>query len=164
MIAAIGPGTAERLRDYHLNADLVPETFTAEGLAAALEPSADGGSFLLARANRGRDILAERLRGAGATVTQVVVYSSEGVDKEDSEVVEALDAGRIEWVIVASSETARSLHRLYGQTLGNARLVSISPLTTAALQELGHEPAAEATEHTMLGIAEAILRSYTAVD
>ena len=35
-LAAIGPATAEALAAFHLNADLVPETFRSEALAAAL--------------------------------------------------------------------------------------------------------------------------------
>ncbi len=156
-LAAIGPGTAERLSGYHLNTDLVPDTYTAEGLAEALAPFAAGGRFLLARASQGRDILAQRLHGAGAEVTQVVVYASAGVTEADSRITDALGRSEIDWVSVASSETARSLHRLYGQALGNARLASISPVTTAALRELGYEPVVEATAHTIKGIADAIV-------
>jgi uroporphyrinogen III methyltransferase/synthase len=158
-LGAIGPGTAERLAHYSLRADLVPETFTAEALADALSPSANGQRFLLARASRGRDILAERLRAAGAEVTQVVVYASVGVDEADPHTSEALAEGEIDWITVASSETAKSLDRLYGASLRKSRLASISPLTSAALRDLGYEPAVEASAHTMRGIADAILES-----
>jgi uroporphyrinogen-III synthase len=39
----------------------------------------------------------------------------------------------------------------------NTKLASISPLTSAAIRELGFEPTVEATVHTMRGIADAIL-------
>lgn len=158
-LAAIGHGTAERLEKYRLRADLVPDAYTAEALAESLSQDADGGRFLLARASRGREILADRLRDAGAEVTQIVVYASHDVEDPDSDVSAALDAGEIDWVTVASSATARSLDRLYGRSLKMARLASISPLTSAALRDLGYEPAAEATHHTMQGIADAILCS-----
>ena len=35
-LAAIGPTTAEALAGYHLRADLVPDTYRSEALAAAL--------------------------------------------------------------------------------------------------------------------------------
>jgi uroporphyrinogen III methyltransferase/synthase len=159
-VAAIGPGTAERLSEYHVNADLVPETFTAEALSEALTPHAAGQRFLLARASRGRDVLAERLTDEGAEVTQAVVYTSAGIDDADPQVAEALEKGEIDWVTVASSETARSLNRLYGSSLAKTRLASISPLTSAALRELGYEPAVEAAVHTMQGIADAVLRHH----
>jgi len=44
---------------------------------------------------------------------------------------------------------ARSLATLFGDTLRNARLASISPLRPACCAKLGFEPAVEATEYTM---------------
>lgn len=158
-LAAIGPGTAERLGDYHLQADLVPDEYRAEALAKALVGQAEGRRFLLARASRGREVLAEALVGAGAEVDQIVVYESSDVTDPDPDVAEALSSGEIDWVIVASSATARSLDHLYGEALQNARLASISPLTSTALRELGHEPATEASPHTTAGLVDAIVRS-----
>jgi len=157
-LAAVGPGTAERLTRYHLQADLVPEQFRAESLAQALVGEAKGRRFLLARTTRGRQVLADELEGAGAHVDQVVVYGSVDVEDPDPEVATALSSGEIGWVAVTSSATARSLVRLYGDALRRARLVSISPLTSAALRDLGYEPAAEASRHTVAGLVDAILR------
>ncbi len=65
-IAAIGPGTADELARYQVRAELVPEQFRAEALAEALSHEAPGRRFLLARASRGREVLAEQLAAAGA--------------------------------------------------------------------------------------------------
>ena len=56
------------------------------------------------------------------------------------------------------SSTSRSLVRMYGNALRFARLASISPLTSAALRDLGHEPAGEASPHTTAGLIDVILR------
>lgn len=157
-LAAIGPGTAERLTRYHLRADVVPDRFNAEGLAEKLTGDAQGQRFLLARASRGRQLLAEELQRAGAHVDQVVVYSSLDIDKPDEDTAAAMADGRIDWVTVASSSTAKSLVRLYGDALRNTRLVSISPLTSSALRDLGHEPAVEASPYTTDGLIDAILQ------
>ncbi len=167
-LACIGPATAEELGRYHLRADLVPGEYRAEALAEALMGrclggDAEGGGgetepprFLLARASRGREVLAERLRAAGGVVDQVVVYSSTDVEQADEEVAVAMSAGRIDWVTVTSSAIARSLVALFGEELRKARLASISPVTSETLRRLGHEPAAEATEYTTEGLVEAI--------
>lgn len=155
-LAAIGPGTAEALAQWHLKADVLPGEFRAEGLAEALEPLARGKRFLLARASRGREVLAERLRAAGAEVEQVVVYSSRDVPAPRPEIAEALAAGRIDWITVTSSAIARALARMFAGDLRRARLASISPVTSATLGELGYPPAAEADEYTMEGIVRAI--------
>jgi len=158
-LAAVGPGTAERLARYHLRADLVPERADAESLAAALAGEARGQRFLLARANRGREVLGEELLRAGAEVEQVVVYSSLDVQTPDPDVAAALSSGKIDWITLSSSATARSLFKLYGDAVRRAKLASISPLTTTALRDLGFEPAAEASPHTSDGLLEAILRA-----
>ncbi len=155
-LAAIGPGTAEELTRYHLTADLVPEEFRAEALAEALARDAAGRRFLLARASRGREVLAERLTAAGAVVEQIVVYTSTDVEQPDAEVAAMLSAGRIDWVTVTSSAIARSVARLFGNELRQAQLASISPLTSGVLRELGYEPSIEATEYTMPGLVAAI--------
>ena len=76
----------------------------------------------------------------------------------DPEIAAALAAGKIDWITVTSSAIARSLVALFGEQLRQARLASISPVTTATLVELGFPPAAEAAEYTMAGVAEAIMR------
>ena len=158
-LAAIGPGTAEELARYHLRADLVPEEFRAESLAESLEPAAARGErFLLARASRGREVLAERLAAAGGRVDQVVVYSSIDVKKPDAEIFERLSNGGIDWVTVTSSAIARSLVSMFGNALRQSRLVSISPVTSDVLSELGFAPNAEANPFTMQGVVDAIVR------
>lgn len=157
-LAAIGPGTAEELARYLLKADVVPDEFRAESLAAALKQSAAGAEILLIRASRGREVLAEQLTAAGGKVSQVVVYRSTDVTQPDPQVAELLSAGKVDWITVTSSAIARSLVHLFGQDLRKTRLASISPITTATLAELGYPPAAEATEYTMPGVVQAILR------
>ncbi len=160
-LAAIGPGTCDALAEYHLKADLLPEQYRAEALAEALVSSAVGQRFLLARASRGRELLAERLQAAGAHVDQVVCYSSSDVRTVEPRIGQSLADGRIDWVTVTSSAIARSLVALLGDDLRQARLVSISPVTSATLRDLGFEPATEARQYTMDGVVSAIL-DYTA--
>lgn len=155
-IAAIGPGTAEALAEWRLKPDLVPVEYRAEALADSLATGAKGRKFLLARASRGREMLAERLRAAGATVDQVVVYRSSDVAQPVADVTVALEAGCIDWITVTSSAIARSLGQMFGANLKRAKLVSISPVTSATLRELGYEPAAEAKDYTMSGVVAAI--------
>ena len=155
-LAAIGPGTSLALSRYHLRADRQPSEFRAEALAEVLAAEARGMRFLLARASRGREVLAEQLRAAGGELEQVVVYSSTDVEAPDPIVAEQLVKGTIDWITVTSSAIAGSLHRLFGEKLHRSRLASISPITSAALRRLGYEPAVEAREYTMGGLVEAI--------
>ncbi len=156
-LAAIGPATAEKLASYHFRADLVPPEYRAESLAEQLARIAPHGRFLLARASRGREVLAERLQAAGGTVDQVVAYRSTDVTEPGDEVAKAVAAGRIDWITVTSSAIARALASMFGESLRHVRLASISPITSNILRELGYRPAVEAEEYTMDGLLAAML-------
>ncbi len=162
-LAAIGPGTADELARYHLRADLLPEEYRAEALAAALRQKTEAAvRLLLVRASRGREVLAEELSGAGCRVEQIVVYASRDVTQPKAESAELLKAGAIDWITVTSSAIARSLAAMFGEALRTCNLASISPVTTSTLRELGYEVAAEAREYTMPGLVEAILAAEAA--
>jgi uroporphyrinogen III methyltransferase/synthase len=158
-LAAIGPGTSAELEKFHLKADLVPHEFRAESLAEELAGQGSGRRFLLARASRGREVLGQRLVAAGGEVEQIVVYQSRDMTQADATILAALAAGEVDWITVTSSAIARSLANLFGAQLRNSRLVSISPITSQTLRELGFEPAAEARQYTMPGIVQAMLAS-----
>ncbi len=161
-LAAIGPGTAEAIQQYHLTVDLQPTEYRAEALAEALGPKVSDQSVLLARASRGREVLAERLSEAGATVEQVVVYQSQDVSTVADAIMERLAAGDVDWVTVTSSAIARSLRALLGDHLATVRLASISPITSEVLRELGLKPTVEAASYTMKGIVDAIVQGSNA--
>jgi uroporphyrinogen III methyltransferase/synthase len=160
-LAAIGPGTADELIRYGLRADLIPRQFRAEALADALGGEGRWRRFLLVRASRGREILAQQLRAAGALVEQVIAYTSSDVERPDPAVVALLKANQIDWITVTSSAIARSLVRLFGEDLRLAKLASMSPLTSGVLRELGESPAAEAAEYTMAGLVAAIVNTVS---
>ena len=155
-LAAIGPGTAAALARHHLQCDLVAEEHRAEGLATAIAPHARDARMLLLRANRGREVLAEQLRTAGAAVEQVVVYASSDVASPDETILHEMQQGRIHVVAVTSSAIARNAVRLFGDALANAALVSISPVTSATLTELNLNVSTEAATYNIPGVVAAV--------
>ena len=156
-LAAIGPGTSAALAEYHLNVDRQPERFQAEDLAAVLEQDAAGRRFLLIRASRGREVLAETLTVAGGQVDQVVCYASVDVQQVAGELPRRMHEGAIHWTTVTSSAIARSLAHLFAEGLAQTRLASISPVTSRTLRELGLEPTVEAPEATMDSLVQTML-------
>lgn len=155
-LAALGAGTTNRLAQYHLRADIRPESFRPALLARHLVGGAAQPHILLAGAGRERPSLVGELEAAGARVDQLEVYSLVDVADPDPDVAQALADNEIQWIAVTSASTARSLVRLYGQALARARLASISPLTTAALQELGCAVGAQASPPTVAGLVDTI--------
>jgi uroporphyrinogen III methyltransferase / synthase len=161
-LAVIGPATADALRRYHLEPDLIPPVYDSENLAAALKEQAAAQRVLLARADRGRDVLRQQLASV-AEVEQIAVYSQVDALEPAADVLEALRLGQIDFITLTSSNIARSLYRVLDEESlhflrsGIVQLVSISPVTSAAIREVGLSVAGEATEFTSEGIVEALL-------
>src|SRR5262249_2070437 len=109
-LAAIGSGTADALRGYQLEPDLVPAEYRSESLAAALKERAAGQRVLLARADRGREVLRQEL-SAVAEVDQVAVYSQVDAIEPDAPALDCLRRGEIDYVLLTSSNIARALLR-----------------------------------------------------
>ncbi|WP_417394904.1 uroporphyrinogen-III C-methyltransferase [Gimesia chilikensis] len=160
-IATIGPSTAEALQQFHLRADLIPDQYRAEALAAALKPLVQGQKILWAGANRGREVLQTELAEVSATVDKIVVYENHDVASWESESLELLESGEIDWIGLSSPSIARNFSRQLTedirQHLGSrTRLVSISPVTTQAATDVGLQIDAEAEEYLWDGIFAAI--------
>lgn len=155
-LGVVGKRTAERLGEYHLRADFVPDDFSALALAKQLAPIAPGKQFVLVRASRGPDTLCEAIKQAGGRVTQVVAYQHRDVDVASDAIMQKMERSEIDWVTVTSAAIAHSLARMFGPTMKSAKLASLSPAITGLLEELGYEVAAQAKEATMQSLIEAI--------
>jgi uroporphyrinogen III methyltransferase/synthase len=159
--AAIGPSTAEALGEFRVRADVVPDEYRAEGLAAALAPLVAGKRVLWPRANRGRDVLPSELTAAGATVEQVVVYDNADAASLPDEVLTAIKSEQLDWIALSSPSIARSLagkipFELQAKLGTTTKLATISPVTSQAAREAGLPVSAEAETFTWDGIFEAI--------
>jgi len=155
-IAAIGPGTAAQLHTHGIEADVVPERFVAEGLLEALaDEPLEGRRVLVARAAEARDVLPDGLRERGAAVDVVALYETVAEPLgEDG----AAALGRATHVTFTSSSTVRFLvEALDGAGLGEARVVSIGPVTSETLRSHGIEPDVEARRHDIDGLVEALV-------
>jgi uroporphyrinogen III methyltransferase/synthase len=165
-LAAIGSATAEALNRFHLRADLVPDAFRSEDLAAALAPRVAGRRVLLARADRGRPLLLETLRPI-AHVEQIAVYRNADATALPPAVIERLVAGSVDWITLTSSAITERLHALLPndarRRVGREiRLVSLSPVTSAAAARLGWPVTAEAAVYTWPGLVRAIVERVAA--
>lgn len=168
-LAAIGPSTAAELERYHLRCDLVPTEYRAEALADALTPHVHGRRVLWPRADRGRDVLPDRLANAGATLEQLVVYKNRDRDQLPAAELALLEAGEVDWIGLSSPSIARNLARLMTpairQHLGTkVRLAAISPVTAAAAEAVGLPVHAVATDYTWDGLLDVIGQTHGAAE
>ncbi len=151
-VAAIGPGTARALLAHGIKADIVPERSVAEALVEALV-DVPTQRALIARAEEARDVLPDALRARGAEVDLLALYRTVAEPLDDRARAAALGA---DYATFTSASSARFFHEAAG-TLDGPRLVSIGPVTSEQLRELGYEPAVEASDHTPDGLVAALI-------
>jgi len=161
-IAVVGPSTAAALESFGRTANLVPAVHRAENLAAELASRTLGKRILIVRGHRGRDVLRQELANIG-TVEELIVYRQrDAIDRSDP-IFARLADGHIDFVTLTSPNIARSfLESLDGLAAarirsGRVRLLSISPLTSATVLELGFPVAVEARQYTIDGMTEVLI-------
>jgi uroporphyrinogen III methyltransferase/synthase len=155
-VAAIGPGTARALAKCGISADIVPDKFVAEALVEALAAvEIEGKRVLVPRAADARDVLPEHFQQRGAEVDVVALY--ETVREEPSEA--AIEAAQgADYVTFTSSSTVTNLTDALGERFpGEARIVSIGPVTSEAALEAGLRVDVEAERHDIDGLLAALL-------
>lgn len=164
--AVIGPATARRLRGYGITADVVPENYRAESVAAAFaHQRVHGKKILLPRARQARPVLPEELTCMGAEVHEIAVYDTRLADGDQHRLVEALENGRVDVVTFTSSSTVRNFRRLlpddrFKSLTRNLTIASIGPITTRTAGELGFTVHIQARRYTVDGLCDAIVEHY----
>ncbi|GAC1318165.1 MAG: hypothetical protein NVSMB14_16140 [Isosphaeraceae bacterium] len=161
-LAAIGPTTAEALAEYHLKADVVPDSFRSEGLAEALRSRVSGLRVLLVRADRGRTLLLEELRPVTSSIEQIAAYRNVDIGELSPKIIARIESNSIDWITLTSSAITERLHALLPASCRpridrEILLASISPVTTSAANRLGWSIDVEATRHDWPGLIQAIV-------
>jgi uroporphyrinogen III methyltransferase / synthase len=170
-LCAIGTGTADKLKEYGVNADFMPPEFKAEAMAEALmeRRTLDGARVLLPRADIGRDVIAEQLRARGALVTEVIAYRTIFDDTQregDPDVYRMLLEGRIDVVTFTSASAVRNFARVYGRDqaadlLKNTVVAAIGPVTGEAATQLGIGVTIQPSTYTIPALIEAIAAHFS---
>jgi uroporphyrinogen-III synthase len=165
-VAAVGEATATAARDAGLPVALVPETYVAESLAKSLAEQTRGKKVLFARASVARDVIPDALRAAGASVDVVDAYRNVMPASASVLLREVLKKG----IAGAAFTSSSSVTHLAGAAheagiafpFAGVAAISIGPITSRTLRDLGWEPAAEATQSDVPGLAQAVARAIAA--
>jgi uroporphyrinogen III methyltransferase/synthase len=160
-IAAIGPATTRALAEHGIVADVVPERAVAESLVEALSERPVTRA-LVVRAREARDVLPDALRARGAEVDVLAVYETvaEPLPPRTLQAVRGAD-----YITFTSSSSVRLFLQAAGGDAGlspGSRVVSIGPITSAALREHGLEPDVEANPFDVEGMIAALLADAAA--
>lgn len=162
-VAAVGEATATSARAAGFGVAFVPPSYVAEALVDALANQAAGKKILLARAAVTRDVIPDALRTAGAEVDVVDAYRNVMPDVAPALLRRALADG-IDAATFTSSSSVTHLAEAARRAaiafpFAGVSAISIGPITSRTLRELGWAPAAEATVSDIAGLVEAVLES-----
>lgn len=165
-IAAVGPGTAAKLRELHLQVDLMPEEAVGKKIAAAFKKYQDieNVKMCLFRAEQANPDLPKALEELGAIVDDIPVYQTTAESIVATAASEKLLESGADWITFTSGSTVQHFHARFDlpalvKKFPQTKLASIGPETTKALEALGLKPNIEAKEHTIEGLAAAVLRA-----
>lgn len=164
-IAAVGPATAARLRQMHLQVDVVPDEFIGKKIAEALtkHSSIENCKICLLRAEDASPDLLKALEEFGAITDDIAVYKTVAETENVPAAQELLEKGA-DWLTFTSGSTVQFFHARFDlpkllKRFPQMKIASIGPETSKALRALGLEPKIEAREHTSDGLIAEILRS-----
>jgi len=157
-LAVIGPSTAAATEEAFRKPDIVPSEFVSEAIAEALG-EVRGQRFLLARADIARKDLAVILRERGADVEEVAAYRIVPSGEAD---LDPRQPAPDYITLTSSSAVHGTLARLREKGvegwMRQAELVSIGPITSATIEDLGLRVAVSADEYTIPGLVEALVK------
>jgi uroporphyrinogen III methyltransferase / synthase len=168
-VAAIGPATADALREHGVRVDVVPAEYRAEGLVERLRPRlTPGDRVLLPRAAQTRDVLVTELRELGVQVTEVAAYATRKAEGGAPRLAEALAAGAVDAVTFTSSSTARNFSEAFSDDerrswRGRVAVASIGPITAATAAEYGLSTDIMPPEYTIPALARAIAEYFARI-
>jgi uroporphyrinogen III methyltransferase/synthase len=157
-IAAIGPTTAQRVKDFHLHVDLQPDEFVAEAVVREFKKqgSIENLRILLVRAEKARDVLPKELSAAGAIVDEAFAYRTVPETRDISGAQRQLAQDGAHLITFTSSSTVENFLALALLWPKGMRIASIGPITSKTVRDRGLTVDVEARRHDIDGLVQAI--------
>ena len=155
-ICVIGSGSGEALNKYGVNADFIPSKFDSKSFLDEILPKLDKDrKVLMLRAKIGSDVLPKGLNSAGIAFSDIPVYDTIIDHRKKFELNK--DIENFDYVVAASASGAKALVEMIEDKKElSGKVVSIGPVTTKALVELGIENIITAKQYDVEGIIDAI--------
>jgi len=164
-IAAIGPATAAKLKELHLQVDLMPDEALASKIATAFDKfeTVENLKICLLRAEVASPDLPKALEELGAIVDDIPVYKTVPETEDLNGAAASLAEDGADWITFTSASTAEHFHARFDlpkllKKFPQAKLVSIGPETSKAIRALGLEPTAEAKDHSIEGMVHLLAK------
>jgi uroporphyrinogen-III synthase len=151
-VIAVGPRTAEALKECHVNVELVPTKYSSQGLIEYFQnKDVSTKRIRIPRTSNATPTLTEKLKAMGADVEEIYVYESGlPTDKKVKEkFYRDLSAGKVDAIVFGSGLSAKNIFKMLAEKVpmetlrgiinGKVATVAIGPTTADALNEMGVE-------------------------
>jgi len=160
-IAAIGAGTAAKIREYRFTVDLIPERFVAEGLIDAFKKeSVENLTMLWVKAADTRDVIGKGLEDMGAIVDECIAYKTVPETEDPNGARARIEEEGADLITFTSSSTVDHFFDLGIDWPEGCVAGSIGPVTSDTLRKKDTKPAFEASPHDIPGLVAAIVRYF----
>jgi uroporphyrinogen III methyltransferase/synthase len=165
-IAAVGPATAKKLKELHLQVDLMPDEAIGTEVAKAFAEyeTVENLKMCILRAEVANPELPQALEALGAIVDDIGCYRTVAETEDRTGAAARFEESGADWVLFSSASTVNHFHARFNLPamllkFPNLKLAAIGPETSKALRALKLEPQLEAQEHTMEGLINALVSS-----
>ncbi|MDF1657756.1 MAG: uroporphyrinogen-III C-methyltransferase [Verrucomicrobiales bacterium] len=159
-IAAVGPGTSAKLKEYHMATDLMPEKHVAEELAEAFKKevgSIENTTMLWVRAKGARDVLSKELIDAGVILDEAIAYETFSETEDPTGAVARFKEEGADFITFTSASTVDGFLDMGLSIPDETAIASIGPITSATLVENGYDPDKEAETNDIPGLIQAVV-------
>ncbi len=160
-IAAIGPSTEAKIREYRFAVDLLPQKFVAEGLIEAFKnESIEHQKILWIKAEETRNVIYDGLMAMGAIVDSCLAYRTVPETEDPTGAAKQLREEGADLITFTSGSTVENFFEMGIDWPEGCEAASIGPVTSKTLEANGRKPAAEAVDHNIPGLVEAIVKHF----
>ena len=162
-IAVIGPGTAEKVKDYHMAVDLMPEKkFVAEGLIEKFKKDEhmEHLKVLWVRAEDAREVIADGLNKLGAIVDEALAYRTVPERDDNQAAIARMTEEGADVITFTSASTVECFFALGLELPKGVKIASIGPVTSDALKKRGLKIDIEAQEYSIPGLVKALQQHF----
>jgi len=163
-VAVVGPGTAKKLAEFHVDVDLMPEKdFVAEGLIEAFGKKGidlENLQILWARAEETRDVITDFMKEKMAILDHAIAYRTVPQVEDVTGGQARFKEEGADIITFTSATTVECFLDLGLPMPENCLLASIGPVTSDMLREEGFDVDIEAEEHSIPGLVNAILDHF----
>jgi len=160
-IAAIGPSTESKIREYRFAVDLLPGNFVAEGLLEAFKKECvEHQKILWVKAEETRNVIYDGLMAQGAIVDLCLAYRTVPETADPTGAAKQLREEGADLITFTSGSTVENFFKMDLDWPEGCEAACIGPVTHETFKASCEAPSIESEKHDIEGLVQTILDHY----